>query len=196
MLKIGLTGGIGSGKSVICKIFSTLGVPVFHSDEVSRDLLDHDPETIRKVTRIFGKGIYTRGILDRKKLSKAVFTRKRDLDSLNAIIHPAVRKAFNRWLAGYNDCPYIIKESAIIFESGTDQDLDYVITVSATEALRISRVMERDGTSQEEVRQRIRNQLSDAERSRRSDETILNDEHQLVIPQVLELHKKYTQISG
>jgi dephospho-CoA kinase len=196
MLKIGLTGGIGSGKSLVCKIVSTLGVPVFHSDEVSRDLMDHDTEIIRKVTGIFGKGIYRNGILDRKRLSEAVFTDRKALEKLNAIIHPAVLEAFNRWLTDCSNPPYIIKESAIIFESGTDKGLDYVIMVSAPEALRISRVMERAGTSRAEVLRRMRNQMNDAERSARSDEIVNNDDHQLVIPQVLELHKKFTELSG
>lgn len=196
MLKIGLTGGIGSGKSIVCEIFSLLGVPVFHSDEVSRDLLDHDPEIIRKVTRIFGKEIYRDGILNRKKLAEAVFKDKKVLEQLNAIIHPAVQKVFEQWIAGCVESPYIIKESAIIFESGTDQELDYVIAVSAPEALRVMRVMERDGVSKEEVLMRINNQMSDWERSDRSDEILFNDEHQLIIPQVLEVHKKFTQNSG
>ena len=117
MLKIGLTGGIGSGKSLVCKIFSTLGIPVFRSDEVSRDLLDHDPEIISKVTSIFGDGIYRDWILDRKKLSAAVFTDRNTLAKLNAIIHPAVQEAFNGWMADCINAPYIIKESAIIFDA-------------------------------------------------------------------------------
>ncbi len=196
MLKIGLTGGIGSGKSLVCKIFSTLGIPVFRSDEVSRDLLDHDPEIISKVTSIFGDGIYRDGILDRKKLSAAVFTDRNTLAKLNAIIHPAVQEAFNGWMADCINAPYIIKESAIIFESGTDKGLDYVIMVSAPESLQISRVMKRDGASREEVLRRIRNQMNDTERSGRSDEIVYNDDHHMVIPQVLELHKKFTELSG
>jgi dephospho-CoA kinase len=196
MLKMGLTGGIGSGKSLVCKIFSTLGIPVFHSDEVSRDLMDHDPEIIRKITGIFGNGIYRNGILDRKALSGIVFTDKKALEKLNAIIHPAVSAVFDEWLTGCGDPPYIIKESAIIFESGTNKGLDYVIVVSAPEDLRVSRVMERDGTSEEEVLLRMRNQMNDSERTTRSDEIVYNDGHRLVIPQVLELHKKFTALSG
>ncbi len=196
MLKVGLTGGIGSGKSIVSKIFSILGVHVFHSDEVSRELMDHDPEIIKKVSAIFGNDIYRNGVVDRKTISEAVFTDKKALEKLNAVIHPAVQKAFSGWLEGCINAPYIIKESAIIFESGTDRELDYVIMVSAPEALRASRVIERDGTSKEEVVRRMRNQMNDTERATRSDEIIFNDGKQLVIPQVIELHKKLMQRAG
>ncbi len=196
MLKIGLTGGIGSGKSLVCKIFSTIGIPVFHSDEVSRDLMDHDPEIIRRVSGIFGNDIYRDGVLERKKISEAIFTNKKTLEKLNEIIHPAVQEAFAGWLASCISAPYIIKESAIVFESGTDRELDYVIMVSAPEALRITRIMERDGTSKEEIIRIMRNQMKDEERAILSDEIVYNDGKQLVIPQVLELHKKFTERAG
>jgi dephospho-CoA kinase len=196
MLKIGLTGGIGSGKSVVCKIFSALGIPVFSSDEVSRSLIKRDPEIIKTVTRVFGRDIYRNGILDRKKLSECVFTDKDSLEKLNSIMHPAVAKAFNEWLKSFDNQSYIIKEAAIIFESGTDKELDFVVTVSAPESLRISRVMERDGISKEEVLLRMRNQVNEKERLSLSDEIIHNDDQRLVIPQVLEMHKRFKEMSG
>jgi len=190
MRKIGLTGGIGSGKSVVCKIFSTLGVPVFHSDEVSRYLIDHDQLVIGEIKRIFGHDIYRNGMVDRKKLSQQVFTNREILEKLNSIMHPVVAKVFNGWIEKCKFSSYIIKEAAILFESGTDKELDGVITVSAPESIRISRVMERDGTTEEEVLQRIKNQMNEEERLSRSDEIIVNDGHRLVIPQVLEVHNK------
>lgn len=190
MRKIGLTGGIGSGKSVVCKIFSTLGVSVFHSDEVSRYLIDHDQLVIDEVKRIFGHDIYRNGKVDRKKLSQQVFTNREMLKKLNSILHPVVAEVFNGWIEKCKSSSYIIKEAAILFESGTDKELDGVITVSAPESIRISRVMERDGTTEEEVLQRIRNQMNEEERLSRSDKVIVNDGHRLVIPQVLEVHNK------
>lgn len=194
MLKIGLTGGIGSGKSLVSRIFSILGVPVFHSDEVSKHLINQDQEIIASVSEVFGKQIYHQGILDRKKLSEIVFKNKALLERLNSILHPAVTAEFKKWLSDCPESKYIIKEAAILFESGTYQDLDIVITVTAPENLRISRVMERDGFSEEEVTHRMRSQLDDEERIFRSNEIIRNDGQELVIPQVIELHNKFRRM--
>ena len=195
MLKIGLTGGIGSGKSLVSRIFSVLGVPVFHSDEVSKYLINQNQKIIDAVSEVFGTQIYRQGMLDRKKLSEIVFDNKALLERLNSILHPAVTAEFKKWLSNCTGSTYIIKEAAILFESGTHQDLDIVITVTAPEDMRISRVMERDGISAEEVTHRMRNQLDEKERISRSDEIIQNDGQELVIPQVIELHNKFMKIT-
>jgi len=191
MLKVGLTGGIGSGKSLVSKIFTILGVPVFHSDDVSKDLINNDRRIIDDVSRIFGEEIYLDGVLDRKRLSRIVFSDTNQLEKLNSILHPAVADVFSEWLNKHSEYSYIIKEAAILFESGKARELDIIIAVSAPEKLRISRVMERDGVSEKDVLQRMINQLEEDDRNARSDEIILNDDVTLVIPQVIRLHKSF-----
>jgi len=165
MLKIGLTGGIGSGKSLISRIFSILGVPVFHSDEVSKYLINNNQDVVKKVSEIFGSDIYRNGILDNKRVSEIVFHNKQLLADLNSVMHPAVNNEFDRWVGEHTQSFYVLKETAILYESGTEKDLDFVVSVTAPESLRISRVMERDCVSREEVISRIQAQLNEEERN-------------------------------
>src|SRR6185312_13251132 len=188
MLKVGVTGGIGSGKSTVCRIFECLGVPVFRADDEGRRALDNE-DVKEQVIALCGESIVKDGKLDRAKIASVVFNNPEKLQKLNAIIHPKVREAFAEWLKKQN-APWIIEEAAIVFESGLYQTLDAVIVVSAPEDIRIKRVTERDKISETQVRERMKNQLSEEERVKRADFVIVNDGNQMLIPQTIEVYKK------
>lgn len=195
MLKIGITGGIGSGKTTICQLFELLGVPVYYADNASRQLLGSDPEIKRSVVALFGEEILDeQKMIDRRKVASRVFGNDVALKKLNAIMHPAVGLDFERWLKQHRSVPYIIKEAAIMFESGAYKQLDKIIALTAPEDLRIARVMKRDGSEKEEVERRVAAQMSEQERVERSHYVIVNDEQQLVIPQVLQLHRIFINV--
>ena len=194
MLKVGLTGGIGSGKSMVARIFEILGAPVYYADDAARRLQNEDPELKRRITGIFGDEAYTDGKLDRKYISGIVFRDKEKLEQLNAVVHPATIKDAARWMKQQN-APYSIKEAALIFESGSQSDLDYVIGVSAPEPLRIKRTMERDAISAEDVRKRMDKQMPEGTKMRLCNFVIYNDENQLLIPQVIAIHEKLLKLS-
>jgi len=201
MLKVGITGGIGSGKTIVCKVFEQLGVPVYSADAVARELVANDTRIKLKIKECFGSAIYSEsGNLDRKKLAEIVFNDKQALEKLNSIVHPAVRSHFLDWLSGIERAgqeveknqsqpPYILKEAAIVFESGAHKDLDAVITVTATDELKIKRVMKRDAITRHEVEQRMKNQMSDEDKIGASDYVINNDDSSLVIPQIIKIHE-------
>lgn len=192
MLKIGITGGIGSGKTTVCQLFELLDVPVYYADDASKQLLISDPEIKKRVVELFGQDILEEnGIISRKKVASRVFGNEEGLKKLNAIMHPAVGLHFEKWLEQQTSSSYIIKEAAILFESGAYKQLDKVIAITAPEELRISRVMKRDGSKREEVTRRMAAQLSEQERVERSQFIIVNDDQQLVIPQVLKLHELF-----
>jgi len=188
-MTVGLTGGIGSGKTMVGEVFRYLGTPVFKADDAGRILLDTDPEVIHKVGALFGGEVYRKGYLDRSIIAHEVFRDADLLSKLNEIIHPRVRQAFEEWVDERSSDPYVIMEAAIIFESGSDQYLDAVIAVSAPEDLRIQRVVERDRVEAESVKIRIRNQWPEASILRKADYVIFNDGTQLVLPQVLRIHE-------
>lgn len=192
MLKVGVTGGIGSGKSTVCRIFSVLGVPVFSSDEVGKRLLTEDAHVRAALIGAFGEAVFVEGVLDRKALGRLVFNDPAALQRLNAIVHPAVRQAFARW-AEEQQARYVINEAAILVETGSYKQLDHLIVVDAPEALRIGWVMQRDGVTEEQVRARMRNQTDDGTRNAAADSVILNDGNQLLIPQVLAVHEALLQ---
>lgn len=192
MLKVGITGGIGSGKSVVCKVFEQLSIPVFYADDESKKLITTNTELIAEIKKKIGENIYTKqGELDRKKLSAIVFNDEKALQKLNAITHPAVKKHFLAWVKEQKSTPYILKEAAILFESKANKDCDFVIAVYAPKEIRIKRVMERDGIGHEAVTARMSKQMSDEEKIKLSDFVIYNDEKQLVVPQVLKLHNLF-----
>lgn len=184
MLLVGLTGGIGSGKTTVCEVLRVLGVPVFDADGAGKRLLDEDPELRSAVIERFGAAIYPGGTLDRKALAALVFNDKEALKALNALVHPAVRHAFKIW-ASEQQAPYVIMESALLADNGGHAAFDRMIVVSAPEPLRIARVMKRDGVGEEAVKARLRNQVAEEERLRIADFVVVNDDTQLVIPQVL-----------
>lgn len=190
MLKVGITGGIGSGKSTVCRIFAVLGIPVFEADRIAKQLQDSDPEIHRQLVDLFGTSVYLPdNTLDRKYLAGIVFNDITLLHRLNAIIHPAVRAAFNEWCL-HQHAPYVMLEAAILFESGLYKLMDRTIVVSTDETERIQRVMKRDKITEELVRQRIRNQWNDEQRKKLADFVIYNNDNQLIIPQIVEIDKK------
>ena len=190
VLNIGLTGGIGSGKSTVAKIFETLGIPVYYADEAARTLMNTDTGIISAVKKYFGEESYVNGELNRPYIASQVFTDNYKLDLLNSITHPATIADAKKWMQKQT-APYSIKEAALIFESGSAEGLDYVIGVYAPVTLRIKRVMDRDKTSREEVLKRMGRQLNEEMKMKLCDFVITNDEQHLVIPQVLELHQKF-----
>ena len=190
MLKVGITGGIGSGKTTVCRIFEVLGVPVYYADIRAKQLYEEDDELKSKVIDLFGESIYTSEGLNRAEVAHRVFADKELLNSLNAIVHPAVEKDFFKWAEKYRDMPFVVKEAAILFENGGYKKLDRNILVTAPEVLRIKRVMKRDGVTEEQVKDRIRHQWPDEKKIPLADFVIKCDEENLVIPQVLEIVRK------
>ena len=185
---IGLTGGIGSGKSVVAKIFTTLGIPVFNADEEAKHMMQSNPEMKSKLIEQFGSSIYHVSGLQKEKLAAIVFNDPYQLQLLNAIVHPVTIQAAKNWAAKQNS-PYVIKEAALIFESGAADGLFKVIGVTAPLSLRLQRVMHRDGVSKEQVEARMQHQISDTIKMRLCDYVIENSNQQMLIPQVLELDK-------
>ena len=185
---IGLTGGIGSGKSVVAKVFATLGIPVFNADDEAKRIMQTSPEIKTKLIEQFGLEIYNEHGLDKEKLASIVFNDPFQLQLLNAIVHPVTIQAAKEW-AAKQTTPYVIKEAALIFESGTADGLFKVIGVTAPLSLRTHRVMQRDGITKDQVDARMRNQISDTIKMRLCDYVIENNNQQMVIPQVLEIDK-------
>lgn len=170
---IGLTGGIGSGKTTIGKFFESKGIPVYVADERGRKITE-SPEVLSRIRALFGDDVFDGHRLDRKKVSEIVFNNADALQKLNKIIHPAVRNDFAKWIGQHSDRPFVVRESAILFESGSYEDCDYIVTVTAPIAERIARVVARDNASEQSVIDRMQNQMSDAERISKSDFVIEN----------------------
>ena len=185
---IGLTGGIGSGKSVVAKIFATLGIPVFNADDEAKRIMQTSPEIKTKLIEQFGMDIYNESGLDKEKLASIVFDDPFQLQLLNAIVHPVTIQAAKAWAAKQTS-PYVIKEAALIFESGAADGLLKVIGVTAPLSLRTHRVMQRDGITKDQVDARMRNQISDTIKMRLCDYVIENNNQQMVLPQVLDIDK-------
>ncbi|MDG1477411.1 MAG: dephospho-CoA kinase [Vicingaceae bacterium] len=186
---IGLTGGIGSGKSTVAKVFRVLGVPVFNSDDVAKDIINNDVEAIELVIAEFGD-VYQDGFLNKEKLATIVFKDKTALEKLNKIIHPKVAECFEKWIDENKKSPILIKEAAILIETGAYKQLDKLVLVTAPEKLRIDRVIKRDNTIVEKVVSRIKAQLSETEKQKVADYIIVNDDKLMVVPQVLELYQQ------
>jgi dephospho-CoA kinase len=196
MLKIGLTGNIGSGKTVVSGVFSTLGIPVFHADEESKKFLD-DPMVKKEIMKHFGYGILTNNYeINRRSLASIVFTDERALKLLNSILHPRLMRDFRTWALLHADKPYVMQEAAIIFESGLRSEFDYIIHVSCPKETAIDRVIKRDKIDGNSVLRRMQFQLEDAEKLRLSDFVIRNDGSEMVIPQVLSIHQQLLKIGS
>lgn len=190
MINVGITGGIGSGKSTVCKVFRTLGVPVFEADRIARELMDTDENIHKSLIQLFGTEVnLPNHTVNRKYLSGIVFGNPSLLAQLNEIVHPVVRTAFFDWRQTQHS-PYILHEAAILFESGFYKMMDKTITVVTSEEERIERVMKRDGTTAELVRQRIQNQWNDEQRMNLADFVINNNDDELILPQIIEIDLK------
>ena len=194
-LQVGVTGGIGSGKSLVCKIFGMLGAPAYNADKRARWLMNNDRSLKKQIRSAFGEGSYgTGGQIDRNYLASKVFNNPVELDKLNALVHPAVGNDYLDWATGKNKYPYVIKEAALMFESGSHKALDYIITISAPVETRIRRVLERDTfRTRAEVEAIIDKQLSEEERVHRADFVIKNDDLHMVLPQILQLHRRFLE---
>ncbi len=189
MIRVGVTGNIGSGKTTVCKMFRHLGVPVYYADERGKYFLD-TPEVKKQIINALGNDILDQeGNIARQKLAARVFNNADELHQLNAIIHPLVRADFQQWSAEQTATSYVIKEAAILIESGQYKHLDKIILVSAPEDIRIQRVCERDQTDADRVRQRAAHQMPEEEKTRFADYIIHNDGKQALIPQVNRIHK-------
>lgn len=195
MLKIGITGGIGSGKSTVAKIFELLGIPVYYADAAAKDIMNRDPELKAQVQQHFGADVYdSNGQLDRKRLGNIVFNDQEKLQLLNSLVHPATIRDSEQW-ALRQKSPYVLKEAALLFESESFHYLDKIIGVSAPQPLRILRTMHRDKVSRNEVFARMHKQMDETIKMRLCDYVIYNDEQQMVIPQVLKLHEEMLQLA-
>jgi dephospho-CoA kinase len=192
MLKIGITGNIGSGKTTISKLFELLGIPVFYSDDEAKKVMTADAELIAGIKQTFGAEAYfADGTLNRKYISGIVFNNEAKLQKLNALVHPAVFRAFDNWVLAHSDAPYVIKEAAILFESGSYQDCDHTILITAPHQMRMERVMQRDGITLAEAESRSARQMPEENKKALASFVIPNDNTQLVIPYVLFLHELF-----
>jgi len=189
MLKIGLTGGIGSGKSTVAETFAQLGIAIYLSDDRAKALMVNNEELKSAIISLFGEESYKSGQLNRSYIATKVFSDKMELEKLNALVHPELKKDFDLWCVDQTS-PYIIKEAAILFESGANRGLDKVILVEAPQELRINRVMNRDKVSYESVLARIDKQWSDERKKSVSDYVVMNDEKCSVLEQVLKVHNE------
>lgn len=194
MLKVGLTGGIGSGKTTIAKVFELLNVPVYYADDASKRLYHSDKNLIADIKKHFGEDIYNNEQLNRSKLAAIVFNDPSKLELLNQLVHPPTIRDAEQWMQKQT-APYVIKEAALLFESGSSSGLDYIIGVQAPSHYRIKRVMERDGVKREDVINRANRQIDEEIKMRLCDFVIVNNDQELVIPQVLELHSKFLEVS-
>lgn len=193
MKVVGITGGIGSGKTTVCNIFQHLGIPVYYADLRAKALMAESEKLKRKIIQAFGNKAYVGDQLNRSYLAETVFHSKEQLSVLNGLVHPAVADDFDEWLEHHKNHPYVLKEAAILFESGAYHAVDITVLVIAPEDLRIQRVMDRDGVAQEAVLSRMKNQWTQERKAKLADHIINNDTHKLIVPQVLELHHKFSR---
>lgn len=196
MLKIGITGNIGSGKTTVSKMFEVLGIPIFYADAAAKNAMTTDLILIADIKKTFGDAAYLAdGNLDRKYIANIVFNDDKELSKLNALTHPAVFRAFDIWVAGIKNVPYVIKEAALLFESTSYKMCDYSLLVTAPLDMRIDRVTKRDHVTRAQVEAREAKQFTEAKKRELADYIIENDETQLLIPQVLVLHEKFLQLA-
>jgi dephospho-CoA kinase len=197
MLKIGITGNIGGGKTTVSKIFEILRVPVFYADDAAKKVMVEDQVLIEQLKATFGRQAYfNNGELNRRHIADIVFNNETQLNKLNAIVHPAVFRAFDAWVAQIKNAPYVIKEAALLFESSSYKMCDYSVMVTAPLELRIQRVMTRSGLTRGEIESRDARQFSEEKKTELADYIIRNDDTELVIPQVLELHRQFLDLAN
>lgn len=191
-LQVGITGGIGSGKSLVARIFTCLGVPAYDADSRAKRLMTTDGILIRQISEEFGNLSYdSEGGLNREYLSQRVFNDPKQLAKLNALVHPRVASDFEAWAREHEGKPYVLKEAALLFEAGSAQQLDKIIVVTAPEPMRMERIRKRDPHRTEaDIKRIMASQMDEETKKSRADFIIVNDESQLIIPQVLDLHKR------
>lgn len=187
MKRVGLTGGIGSGKTTVAHVFELFDIPVYYADLRARRLTNSHPEIIRQVKCLFGSDIYNQGCLDREKVASAVFADKELLGKLSSIIHPVVKSDFNAWCKERSNSSLVVQEAAILFENGSYHLFDKMVLVTAPSELRVQRVMQRDQVGREAVLDRMRNQLDDKDKEQLADYVISCDEKHLVVKQVMKI---------
>ena len=195
MIRVGITGGIGSGKTTVSKVFSVLGIPVFDADSAAKNIMNEDESVRKKIIETFGESAYEENNLNRKYLADLVFNDAQKLAQLNAITHPVTIAAAEEWMKKQTS-PYAIKEAALIFESNAAAGLDYVIGVYAPQELRIERAMYRNNISLKEVMERMNKQIDEEIKMKLCDFIIVNDEKEMIVPQVVKLHKKILQLKS
>lgn len=192
MIRVGVTGGIGSGKSTACRFFAACGAPVYDSDSRAKRLMEEDGTLRRALCRRFGAEVYSaEGRLDRRRLAARVFSDPEELAALNALVHPAVMRDFERWCGEHSDRDYVVLESAILFDAGLEGYVDRTVAITAPLEERVARTCRRDGAAEEEVRRRIAAQLPDEELRRRADHTLINMESDSLRAQVARLDKLF-----
>ncbi len=189
MKKVGVTGGIGSGKSLVCSVFEHLGVPVYYADERARILMQKSGDIRKALTSLLGKEVYRQGKLNRPFIARVLFDDPDRREQINKIVHPVVFDDFIKWTRSFSDRDYVIEEAAIIFESGADRFLDKVINVYAPVKERIARLTVRDGVKPEDIRKRIHSQMTEKERRQRADYIIINDGRSMLLSQILKIHQ-------
>jgi dephospho-CoA kinase len=188
-MKLGVTGGIGSGKTSVCRVFSTLGVPIFSADAEAKRIMENDNGIIFRLNSIAGKDLYPGGILDRAELAALIFNDNTLLEKVNSLVHPLVLDHFRKW-ENEQYSPYVIMEAAILFESGASKLVDRIAVVVAPAEERISRVIHRNNLTRDQVLQRMRNQIDDETRIKLSDYVIHNAENDMIIPAILKIHEE------
>ena len=193
MHKVGVTGGIGSGKSTVCRIFQVLGIPVYFADDRARSLIVSDSRIREGYMRLFGPEVYVNGRLNRQLVAEKIFSDRSLLHEVNRLVHPVVREDFLQWVE-QQEAPYVIEEAAVLLESGGQENLDKVVTISAPESVRVRRVCERDGINPHKVRERMKSQWTDEQRRKAADYEIIADDRHRVIPRVLQIHNELKKI--
>jgi dephospho-CoA kinase len=189
-IEVGITGGIGAGKTLVANIFRTFGIPVYNSDAEAKRLMNEDEDLKAQIIKLFGQKAYVKEVLNRSYLTEVVFKNQDNLNRMNSLVHPAVIKDYNKWLTKYKNKSITIKEAALLFESGSYKDLDYTILVLAPKLMRIGRILLRDvNRSKQDVEDIIDKQMSDSRKKKLSDFVIINDGERMVVPQVLEIYK-------
>lgn len=194
MLRVGLTGGIGSGKTTVARIFESLGIPVYNADTSAKRLMNSDEKLRGEIIKVFGANSYKGTELNRSFLSSEIYNDEKKLDKLNALVHPVVFRDVKSW-AEKQTSPYVIEEAAILFESGSNKFQDFIIGVTAPEEFRIRRLKKRDGKTEEEIRFYISRQMDEEKKMSLCDVVIQNDERQMLVPQVLAVHKRLLELA-
>ena len=194
MIKVGITGGIGSGKTTVCRIFEVLEVPIYYADSRAKYLMSHDKKLKASIKDLLGAEAYhINGRLNRKFVASQIFSNKELLQGINSLVHPAVAHDYDRWVNQYNDHPYTIKEAALLIEAGSYKDLDILIVVTAAEEVRVARVVQRDKTTVKAVVQRMNNQMNESEKIDLANYVVDNSGKVSLIAQVIDIHHALLQ---